>query len=434
MGFGTARPAEKRKPDVVLRPPRFGVVAFENPRDPRSGIACTSGSPAKMFGQRTELASDVVWITDAPQGGNLQNFRPAKFLRATTAAIAQDLGVDYKDMVEGLPAVAKTVGAVRDLVVQLYPWTDLSNEWKHSSLSECIASVLPPLPDITPAMEAPLRQSLQSYSAVPDQGAFYDEEGPRMIHTLRMNRLRYANFIMQQLVPANHWLYLPPASINGLKLDIFLDQSRPSLVEVSIEFDDDATGISRLVAFGADRKYGRAQLRKWVTQPELAWLVEHARVHIQSAYLSEKAEPIGSEHALPPALTADPVFALSVSAGLIAESHWNALANGIDERRQGAGATVRYVKKVSSTAAWLRAFDRAYCFQMAKHVTDFARRNNLSGLQVTGYGYGQVSFWASKVHLEPVRELARELGAAHPCLTAMERRMMLGTEMAGGDE
>lgn len=69
-------------------------------------------------------------------------------------------------------------------------------------------------------------------------------------------------------------------------------------------------------------------------------------------------------------------------------------------------------------AVWIRAYDRAYSFQMA--LAAFRK-----GFQVTSYGYGSVSFWAPKDRIDLVAELASEIGACHPNLAAMRDRLMI---------
>ncbi len=428
MALGKLSQLPSKPRQITLRPPRFGVIAFQNPQAPTSGAACVAGGRPQMFGGRTELASDVLWISNAPKGDYAQNFRAPGFLRVSTPNIAGDLGVSLTDLVEGLPSVAQTVGRVRDILVHAYPWYDLSLDWDSSggrkTMSDCIAQLLPPLGEIPPALESPLRQACQTYSSVPDGGLRPYDDGPRSIYTLRMNRLTYANYLCQQMFPTNSWLAVADAQHQGATLDQLLDPDFPSLVEASVEFSGD-TGpysVSQLAAVGSTSSASKTTVRRWFSQPELAWLVEHANVHVLSAYVSQGARPLDPMHRLPEILMADPVYALSLSAGIVAEMHWDALAKGSSVRRAYPGATFKYVQQLTSTAVWLRAFDRAYSFQMAKAVAD-------RGYDVSGYGYGAVSFWGPKNDLQPIIDLSDELGATYPNLAAIRERMLIGGSM-----
>lgn len=407
--------------EIILRPPRFGLTLFHNPSTPTSGVACVAPRATHVFNRRNELASDVLWISNASDGAQAQNFRDLSYLRSTPTQIAADLGVSLNDTVDGLPVVAETVGRVRDMAAQAYPWNDFSTDWSHKSLPISIAKILPSTGEILSSMESALRQAHQTYSSVPDRP--YLDGNAQTIYTLRVNRMRYAQYICSTTLPSNAWIAVPNVSSHDLSMDDFLDPTRPSLVEVSIEF---STGLNEavtpaLTAFGSDKVMGRTPLRKWVSQPELAWLVEHANVHIQSAFISQGCEKLGPGHALPAQLMADPVQALCISTGLVAECHWVGLSSKVSVRRAANSATAKFVDLVSPAAVWLRAADRAYCFAMAKIVA--AR-----GLQVTGYGYGAVSFFGPRGNVPMVMELADELGTCHPCLMAVQKRSLIGQE------
>ena len=407
--------------EVVLRPPKFGVATFQNPSTPTSGVACVANRATHPFNRRNELASDVIWISDALDATQAQNFRSPSYLRSTLSQIAGDLGVSLKDSVDGLPLVAETVGRVRDIAAHLYPWNDFSEDWSHINLSTCIAKILSAKETIIPNMESPLRQAMQTYSSVPDRP--YSDSFSQTNYTLRVNRLRYSQYLCSINVPNNAWIAVPDVSKHDVTLDDFLNPNEPSLVEISIEF---TTGLNEVVtpaltAFGSSKVMGRAPIRKWVSQPELAWLVEHANVNIVSAFMSQGSQKISSAHALPAMLTADPVYALSIAAGLVAECHWVGLASSTSVRRAGNSATAKFVDVVSPTAVWLRAADRAYCFAMAKIVA--AR-----GLTVSGYGYGSVSFHGPKNNISMIAELAEELGTCHPCLAALQKTMLIGQD------
>lgn len=417
--FGSA--AQPATQELVLHPPKIGVVTFQNSSDPTSGAACVAPRATTYFNRRSELSSNVIWISEATEGINAQNFRPPSYLRSSPKQIADDLGVSLSDGVEGLPRVAETVGRVRDIAAHAYPWTDFSNEWSHQTLALAIAKILPPTGEVITSMESPLRQAHQSYSSVPDQR--FPDGTAQTIYTLRSNRLRYAQYICSTMLPANAWISVPDVSRHSFKLDDFLDPDYPSLVEASIEFH---TGLQEvvtpaLVAFGSSRPMGRTPLRKWISQPELAWLVEHATVHITSAFISQSREPLSARHSVPAAYTADPVYSLSIAAGLVGESHWVGLSNPTSVRRPGNSATAKFVDVVSPAAVWLRAADRAYSFAMAKIVAE-------RGFLVKGYGYGSVSFFGPKNDIGRIIELADELGTCHPCLAALQQRMMIGID------
>lgn len=422
MAFGN-RPArrgqaEPQIEEIVLRPPRMGVAGFNNLDEPSSGVACV-GNQTIGFERRTELPSDVIWISNAKEATSAQNFRSPAYLRSSLANIAADLGVEMD--LEGLRRLAETIGRVRDLAAHAYPWNDFAEEWSHPLFATGISKLLGASAEMPSYMEQPLVQSYQTYSAVPDQSPQYNTA--QMVYTLRCNRLRYAQYVCDTQVPEDLWINYPnERALSALSLDDLLDKRRPSLVEASIEFNSNLSDVvtPALVAFGSQsqsgRVGGRQAVRRWIAQPELAWLVEHAKVHITAAYISTGTRALTERQRLPASLVADPVYALSIAAGLLAENHWVGISEATSVRRSGPSATARFAKVVTPAAVWMRAAERAYSFCMAKVV---AQR----GYTVTGYGYGSVSFWGPKNDIRPIVDLADELGATHPCLAAIERRV-----------
>lgn len=414
--------------EVILRPPRIGVVTFNSKTVPTSGVACVAGDSGavKPFERRNEIASDVIWVSDARDAVNAQNFRAGNYFRSTLKSIAEDLGVSLQgeNTADGLRVVGETIGRARDILAHAYPWRDFSEDWSHRDVPSCISKILPSTGDILQNLESPLRQAYQAFSVVPDRG--FPDGQAQAIFSLRANRLRYAQYICATRVPHGTWVTSTVQSAGALSLDFYLNPDRPCLVEVSLEF---TTSLSdkiapSLTAFGSSSAMGRAPIRKWVSQIELAWLVEHANVHVSSAYFCERpGMPLDAAHQLPAALTADPIYALSVAAGLVAECHWTALSSLSSIKRASPGATARYVDLASPTAVWLRAADRAYCFEMAKIV---AKR----GYLVSSFGYGTVNFFGPKNNIQEIMDLSDQLGTCHPCLAAMHERNLIGQDVS----
>lgn len=432
MAIGTnvaPRPIRAPQPpapaaDIILKPPRFGVAIFNNPASPTSGVACVEGQRPKSFEARTELPSDVIWISDAYSAARAQNMRGSDYLRTTPRQIGDDLGVDVRDPVDGLPVVAECIARVRDMAAHAYPWVNMAVDWSEATLGRAIAKVTRMSGDpLAEAVQGALKQAYQTYSTVPDvlRPDFANAGGGRMV-TLRTNRLRYAHYLCGQLYPTGVWRSLHRKVIFESPVEAFLDPDRPVLVEATVEFlDRSANAVpSALVAYGSNGS-SRPIIRNWISQPELAWLLGHANVHIQSALVCERSEPLPERLQLPRILTADPLYALSVAAGVLAENHWTGVASEQYVRKAMPGATAQPVAEVSSNAVWMRAYDRAYCFQMALEA-------HRRGYTVVSYGYGSVTVWARKEAYVDLMELAAQLGACHPDLGAMQDRDAVSME------
>ena len=433
MAFGGQRPvappasashgvsAQAKALDIVLKPPRFGVAIFNNPNQPTSGVACCEGQRPTPFNARTELPSDTIWLSDAYMGQATQNFRSSDYLRSTTKQIGEDLGVDVRDPVDGLPVVAECIARVRDMAAHAYPWMDMSVDWSDKTLGRSIAKVTKLASEpLAETVVSALRSAFQAYSKVPDiVSRNISYEGGTELQTLRVNRLRYAHYICSQSYPVGEWRAVSRKTLLQSPIEAFLDPTKPTLVEASVEFlDRDANAVSSaLMAYGSSAS-PKASLRTWISQPELAWLVEHANVHISAAIVCDRADVLPERLQLPRVLTADPIYALSVAAGVLAECHWSGVASEIFVRRSMPGATAQSIAEYSPYAVWMRAYDRAYSFQMALEL-------HKRGITVSGYGYGAVTFYARKAAWTELRELADAIGACHPDIGAMQERQTL---------
>jgi len=118
LGVGISRHRrEERSPQPtapIVKNPRWklGLAVFQNDKSPTNGVACVHGRQPIMFDSRTSLPSDVIWISSADQGDVTQNFRPKSFLRSTLDAVADDLGVELRDVVGGMPLMARLLQQV----------------------------------------------------------------------------------------------------------------------------------------------------------------------------------------------------------------------------------------------------------------------------------------------------------------------------------
>jgi hypothetical protein len=177
-----------------------------------------------------------------------------------------------------------------------------------------------------------------------------------------------------------------------------LNPEQPSLVNATVEFQGKDPDLACLAAFGS--AVGRASvLRTWISQRELVWLSKFARVHIHGIHYTESCRQLPVKVQLPELLTSDPLFSLSISAGLVAEAHWKALSNPIKKR---VGEEIYH-----AWAVWLRAADRALSFELALAA-------HKAGFQVSYYGNGSVLVNLDRARLPALLDFAVANDVAHP--------------------
>lgn len=397
--------------------PTFGVALLDESRE--SGWACLGDPrvPQEPFHFETpqELRSDCVWVMSAEKPADFaawnstHNLRPGTFL-SKLKYVAADLGLNV-DARGRLDRIASQ--ACRDLAVvmhrsmliaaQCYPWKAPSQILKSNTLKEDIRKVLVQAPSLAGHMQTPLKAAYQSYSKV----RRHTPADHDVSITMRFNRLQYAKRIVNTPVPDPSFV-LVNSDRGALRypLEKALNPEAPCFVKATVEFVSGDQDLARLCAFGDGPS--RSGLRTWIAQPELQWLSQHARIEIIEVLRAETARPLPVRAQLPELLTSDPLFELSASVGLIAESHWQALVD------QPYKFNAEDRKETTLWATWLRAADRAMCFELA-----LAAHN--VGFAVQGYGNGGVTMVLPRARLPQAFEFAMAHGVAYPAFEPIFR-------------
>jgi hypothetical protein len=402
------RPASSPRPAPISLPaqmPSYGVALFDNPRDMSAGWACRAGGDSFRVNSVAELSNGTVWVTNLEfmeyndRAKRLSHLRRVDYLRSSLSAFGADLGMRTTGMYaqEAAPVLAGVIERAVHMAVRAYGWQSPVNDAREDVLYEDIRRTLPGMPKPQASTRSAFASAYQAYS-VPGWGPEYEDN--LVIVTLRYNRLEYAQKIMATLVPDDAWTYIPPEQASQLTIEQLLDPACPTLVEAAVELDSIDPEIAVLVAFGASMSK-RNGLRKWISQPELAWLSRHARVQVTSALRCRSAVPLPESVRLPHFLTDDPLMSLSMSAGLLAESHWAAITQPVYNR------TLR-CDDVHAWSVWLRAVDRALTFSLALKA-------HQAGFRVQGYGNGSVQIRLQKPRLREALAFAENNGCAHPC-------------------
>lgn len=384
--------------------PQFGVALFDNPRDMSAGWACRAGEPPFPFSSVADLSNDTIWVSALDwdeyrlRAQRLSNLRRIDYLRSSLTSIAADLGrrITGEFARESSAVLAKVVRQAMLIAINVYGWESPASDLRGDVLSDDVRRTLPPPPKPQQHTRAALLSAYQDYST-PDWPPAYEPDTISV--TLRYNRLEYARKIMGTLVPDDAWTYLPPEQAASLPIETLLNPAQPTLVEAVVELGSIDPSMASLIAFGATASR-RSALRKWISQPELAWLSRHAKVRVSSALVARSARPLPASVQLPPKLLADPLFSLSISAGLVAESHWYSIASTIYNR-------ALRTKEASSWAVWLRAMDRSLSFALAHKAHD-------AGFRVSGYGNGSVVLRLQRARLQDCLEFAEANNIAHP--------------------
>ena len=386
--------------------PRFGVAVFDDPKIATGGWACLPGDEPTRFSSMSELANSTMWITSLDYGEYMlraksqHHLRRIDYLRSSLLVIAQDLGFRAvgTDARECSQMLALIYNRAMMIAISAYGWTDPLSVLRDDVLADDIRKVIAQPPKVLEVMRSPLISAYQSYSS-PDFARGFEADS--LFVSLRKNRMHHSSLIMSTPVPDEGWMYHP----TGQALSVYLNPEKPCLVEATVELSGADPELAALIAFGSSPGNKRSIMRKWISQPELVWLSKHTRVSVNSAYFATAPRMLPTEAMLPTSLVADPLFALSYGAGLIAECHWSSLAGSIYDSKS---------KSVyhSSWAVWLRAADRAASFSLAlaAHKANF---------HVTGYGNGTVTVRLTRARLMELLDFAEANGVSYPNFDAL---------------
>lgn len=396
-------------PEHISEPPDFGLALFDLEDETAGGVCYSTKGGYKRFRSRGDLANSTIWISNLKHINQaMHNVRNESFLGSKLDAIAADGGWElagYRRVGDidkgGMVDIADLFDRTRAVILAAYPWKDTDSDWKYGRLSEAITEIILPRSrlseDRAPAQLAPaLKGAYQGYSSPPKSPQTYDE-GSRVI-TFRRNRVIHALDVLRMPLPHTGWVY----SRQPRAMRDYLRSERPALINVSIEWRNATPDVVDVIAFGSD--IGKQAIRRWVTQAELIWLLEYARIEPLADYMPNAAQAVHSSLQLPAIVGGDFTYWLSLANGLVAEAHWKGLATPRWDPRS------RKVED-SVTSVYLRAMDRAICAQIALKA-------HAKGLLVMGYGSGAVTLRVPNMSIEDLADLAAELELHHPCLAA----------------
>lgn len=413
-GDSHRNPTEREDDDAAVSYalPRFGVALFDDSRD--SGWAMLPDGEPFRFRTPEDLRNDCIWVCSAESSEFRTRWSKQHHLRANDyisklSHITADFGfrADGQGKFGALAKSACTVLAPtihRAMVIasQAYGWRHPAQMLREDTLTDDLQKYLARVvaaPAVRNDMRMPIASAYQTYSSPPWPAP---KSGKTVALTLRYNRLVYAQKVMATPMPDTSWIHNSVDLTPNFRypMEQALDPDQPCLVCATVEFAGKERDLATLCAFGSQIK--RTVLRTWISQPELRWLSRFAHVQITGVIYTQSVHPLPKKLQLPEMLTGDPLFELSVPAGLVAEAHWKALAKDLYK------PNVEGKKEISQWALWLRATDRALSFELALAA-------HRRGFEVLGYGNGSATVKCEQSQLPQLLDFTLENDVAHPC-------------------
>src|SRR5476651_476940 len=368
----------------------FGCVFFDREDDgsghlePRYGKGWFSieGQKAERFADPKQLDGDVRWLTNLDKkqfwlssAVSNKSLRHSGYLRVALSQLMQETGLLTTDLTAA--GVCERLSEIYSRVSKFARVHYGILEFKEPDLKEQIARALA-INDQPISMEVDeaLRRSWQEVVSLKLPG----QESKRGM-VFRRPRLAHANAILKTPIPTGKWEFLDARSmpVEGARLDWLFSKNRPFLAKVRVgdAFEtEQSRQVAKLLSFSDPLANGaRKRDRDWMCSNELFYWAQHARIEPLAVFMAEGAELMPKS---PGILDMGPLSEQSISLGLLAESHWMALAG------RARHPAARSAALVSPRAAFLRAADRFLCFCSALEMQS-------RGFEPISYGMGSVA-------------------------------------------
>lgn len=415
---GIHKPVALKKPTIeeIAAGIKVGLILHDNPKALAEGWAFPSnGEPFRVRGI-FELPNDAIWISSGDfqdfrklGGAQYHHLRRTGYLGMKLSEIAKDLGVriDGSFAQDGGRLLAPYVEDVVRKCVEFYKLEDPMRQLQEDTLVATIAKVLPPPMPHKELFLSKLSSAYQSWSSL--HVPYMDDTA-----TVRMRfaRIEYANWLLSNPVPDNGWTHV--YSDSGFNHEAVMNGTfPPTLIEAVLELDSVNAETAELIAYGVGGSAKTRSKRSWMTDVEYRWISKFARVHVRSYLMSNEMLPLSDAYSLPADMTSEKFYSQTVSMGIISYIHWQALVSAKYTR-----LTNRSEYDLHGT--WLRAYDRAKCFEAAYLMQQH-------GFSVVGYGNGSVVVRAQRDRLEDLCQLSLSLGMCYPTWNALLQEFGYGS-------
>jgi hypothetical protein len=395
---------------------RVGIAYFDDPKfleqqdTQLSGWYSVDGEVPGRFYRPTDLASDVIWITNteyaeftnndiAEKGANLRNLG---YLNTNLSAITEDLGIspDVVRLDETVQKLSLVVGRILRLMREVYSTDAMFSGYQ---VSRGLRQVLMPkgVERISsPGLMRALSDSFQNYSRCVVRSKSYGSRNKYF--SVRKNRLAHVRELMETQFPAGRVELITSSQMpTSNRLQWLYSLGRPFVAKVSLTNVD--PDVSDILAFGQRKAKGERASREWVSSLEAILLDAYATVSIESAWIWDELVSIPARYQLPESLLKDEWFELSYSAQMAAELHYSALVQ-MPRLPAALGGGI----EVTPMAIWLKSMDRLLSFEMAKVIAE-------EGLVPFGYSSGSVSVRVTHSdEYQRINNLVRDTGWSFP--------------------
>ncbi|MCE2580342.1 hypothetical protein LDL36_18010 [Komagataeibacter sp. FNDCR1] len=387
---------------------KFGIVLFDDDKDPREGWCAPEGGKARRIGSMHELSTDTIWWTNLSYDAMFRQtkaginpwLRHDAYLVVKPRDALTEWGHNAQDMAPDAACefLAQVFSRVMNLAAGLFrdcePGMPEVEYFTKKTLRHDLARLLPPGEYPTDEAAAILRSG-QAYSEYTTT-TLRSPRGSRRI-ALRRPRMSHAMEMLTTPVPVGRFELVPARRLGKIpeeRVAAIREMDRPCMVEITVRAMDG--DVAPVYGFGNSMDKTQVVRCSWVTHPEFLTMSAFSDLDVKCAYVGESYTQLNLLLPQPMQDLLSSQFAeTSWSAGILAETIWRAATMMPDTGRGMAGA-----EKPGCTwrGAWLKAADKTATFVTALKLTE-------QGWPAGAYGLG--GCWVSGLE-EQLRDLVKD--------------------------
>lgn len=376
-------------------PMKFGVVLFDDEKNPRGAWVSVNGGDTRRIEGLHELGTDTYWWSNMTYESFFKTteawrnpwLRHDAYLVVKPRDVLLEWGQDPASSPPDHTAAfcSKAFFRIMMLAFKIARECDerirMSTLFTGNTLRADLRRLLPKA-EYPTGEAAGIMKTGQAFAEFTRTG-LRGVKGSKQV-MLRRPRLSYALEMITTPVPKGPFEFLPRSQIRQMAADKVAwisNSERPCMVEVSV--DSMNADVAPVYGFGNSTDKDRRIPRSWVAHPEFLVMSSFSSMDVKNAWIGKEYSMMNLELMEPVRrFLADRYSDSSWTAGIIAETLWRAAALS-EEKGRGPKVDPQDQAHISWRGAWVKASDKTSGFLSAMRLHEL-------GYPAVSYGYGWV--------------------------------------------
>lgn len=374
----------------------FGVVLFDDEKDPRDAWVAVNGKPAKRIEGMNELPTDVLWWSNmsyesffrTTESWRIPHLRHDAYLVVKPKDVLIEWNLDPATTPPDYTATFcstvfyRIMTLAQRLLRESLPKLRPAAYFRGNTLREDLRPLLPPA-EYPRGEAASVMQSGQAFAEF-TRTTVRGVRGAK-IFMLRRPRMSHAMEMLTTPMPKGPFEFKPRSVLRRIapdRVQWLRNIDEPAMIEVSVQQME--ADIAPVYGFGNATDKDRRIPRSWVAHPEFLVMSNFSDIEVKSVYLGKEHEMMNLKLPDPiKAFLSDKFTEFSWTAGVVAETLWRAAALSEEKGRTPKNAQEDRAH-TSWRGAWIKAADKTAMFLIAMKLTEM-------GYSTVSYGLGWVS-------------------------------------------